>query len=256
MKGAKRMENGAFAAYLQHFGLSRQEALVYQNLLLYGKRTGYEIAKETGISRSNVYGALSVLAEKGAAYVLEESAKKYIPVKLEEFCGNWIRKLKEEEQWMRENLPDIKEVEEGYITIEGDANIRDKLHNLIRNAAERVYISGTGAHIHEFAEDLELLVEKKRKVVIITDEDGAFPGTSVYLTGDKGNQIGVIVDSKYALSGEYGGGNTNTCLYSGQKNFVELFKNALANEIRLIRIGQESLERQKREKREGEQGDE
>ena len=151
MKGAKRMENGAFAAYLQHFGLSRQEALVYQNLLLYGKRTGYEIAKETGISRSNVYGALSVLAEKGAAYVLEESAKKYIPVKLEEFCGNWIRKLKEEEQWMRENLPDIKEAEEGYITIEGDANIRDKLHNLIRNAAERVYISGTGAHIHEFA---------------------------------------------------------------------------------------------------------
>ena len=130
MKGAKRMENGAFAAYLQHFGLSRQEALVYQNLLLYGKRTGYEIAKETGISRSNVYGALSVLAEKGAAYVLEESAKKYIPVKLEEFCGNWIRKLKEEEQWMRENLPDIKEAEEGYITIEGDANIRDKLHNL------------------------------------------------------------------------------------------------------------------------------
>ena len=111
MKGAKRMENGAFAAYLQHFGLSRQEALVYQNLLLYGKRTGYEIAKETGISRSNVYGALSVLAEKGAAYVLEESAKKYIPVKLEEFCGNWIRKLKEEEQWMRENLPDIKEAE-------------------------------------------------------------------------------------------------------------------------------------------------
>ena len=96
--------------------------------------------------------------------------------------------------------------------------------------------------IHEFAEDLELLVEKKRKVVIITDEDAAFPGTSVYLTGDKGNQIGVIVDSKYALSGEYGGGNTNTCLYSGQKNFVELFKNALANEIRLIRIGQESLE--------------
>ena len=75
----------------------------------------------------------------------EESAKKYIPVKLEEFCGNWIRKLKEEEQWMRENLPDIKEAEEGYITIEGDANIRDKLHNLIRNAAERVYISGTGA---------------------------------------------------------------------------------------------------------------
>ena len=80
------MEQERFAAYLQHFGLSRQEALLYQNLLSHGKQTGYEIAKETGISRSNVYSALSVLVEKGAAYVQEENAKKYIPVKLEEFC--------------------------------------------------------------------------------------------------------------------------------------------------------------------------
>ena len=262
------MEQEKFAGYLQHFGLSRQEALVYRNLLLYGKQTGYEIAKETGISRSNVYSALSVLTEKGAAYVLEESAKKYIPVKLEEFCGNWIRKLEEEEQWMRENLPDTREAEEGYITIEGDANIRDKVHNLIKNAAERVYISGTGVYIREFAEDLERLVEKKRKVVIITDEEVAFPGPSVYRTGDKGKQIGVIVDSKYALSGEYGDGNMNTCLYSGQKNFVELFKNALANEIQLIRFEQgissepekSRMDKKRREdkkiEREGEQGDE
>lgn len=241
------MENETFAAYLQHFGLSRQEALVYRNLLVYGKQTGYEIAKETGISRSNVYGTLSILAEKGAAYVLEEGAKKYIPVKLEEFCGNWLRRLEEEERWMRENLPDTREVEEGYITIEGDANIRDKLHNLIKNAAERIYISGTGAYIREFSEDLEQLLKKGRKVVILTDEDVTFPGASVYLTENKGRQIGVIADSRYALSGEYGGENMNTCLYSGQKNFVELFKNALANEIQLIRIGQQSASGTKKE---------
>lgn len=241
------MENETFAAYLQHFGLSRQEALVYRNLLLYGKQTGYEIAKETGISRSNVYGTLSILAEKGAAYVLEEGAKKYIPVKLEEFCGNWLRRLEEEERWMRENLPDTREVEEGYITIEGDANIRDKLHNLIKNAAERIYISGTGAYIREFSEDLEQLLKKGRKVVILTDEDVTFPGASIYLTENKGKQIGVIADSRYALTGEYGGESMNTCLYSGQKNFVELFKNALANEIQLIRIGQQSTSGTKKE---------
>ena len=28
----------------------------------------------------------------------------------------------------------------------------------------------------------------------------------------------------------------NTCLYSGQKNFVELYKTALANEIKLLSI--------------------
>ena len=49
-------------------------------------------------------------------------------------------------------------------------------------------------------------------------------------------QIGIIADSKYVLTGEYGEGSMNTCLYSGQKNFVELYKTALANEIELIKI--------------------
>ena len=48
-------------------------------------------------------------------------------------------------------------------------------------------------------------------------------------------QVGVIADSKYVLTGEYGEGSMNTCLYSGQKNFVELYKTALANEINYYR---------------------
>ena len=78
------MEQNQYVEYLLHFGLTRQEALIYVELLVKGKQTGYEIAKETGISRSNVYSVLAALAEKGAAYVIEESAKRYIPVKVEE----------------------------------------------------------------------------------------------------------------------------------------------------------------------------
>ena len=48
---------------------------------------------------------------------------------------------------------------------------------------------------------------------------------------NRGMQIGVITDSRYVLTGEYGEGSINTCLYSGQKNFVELYKSALSNEI-------------------------
>ena len=58
----------------------------------------------------------------------------------------------------------------------------------------------------------------------------------MYVTDAKENQIGLITDSRYVLSGEYGPGSMNTCLYSGQKNFVKIFKTALANEIELIKI--------------------
>ncbi len=53
---------------------------------------------------------------------------------------------------------------------------------------------------------------------------------------NRGMQIGVITDSRYVLTGEYGEGSINTCLYSGQKNFVELYKSALSNEIKLLAI--------------------
>ena len=65
------MEQNQYVEYLLHFGLTRQEALIYVELLVKGKQTGYEIAKETGISRSNVYSVLAALAE-----VLEKCKKK------------------------------------------------------------------------------------------------------------------------------------------------------------------------------------
>lgn len=224
-----------FLECLQHFGLSRQEALVYQTLLEQGKCTGYEIAKETGISRSNVYSALAALVEKGAAYLVEESAKRYIPVRPEEFCDNVLRRMEAEKEWIIQHLPHAKVEEEGYITIEGMGNVRDKICNLLNAAEERVYFSSSSEHLLQYAKELQRLLKDKKKVVLITDhETDCFPGALIYVSRDKGSQIGIITDSKYVLTGEYGEGSMNTCLYSGQRNFVSLFKTALANEIKLI----------------------
>ena len=230
------MEQNQYVEYLLHFGLTRQEALIYVELLVKGKQTGYEIAKETGISRSNVYSVLAALAEKGAAYVIEESANRYIPVTVEEFCGNCIRRMQEEQEWMERNLPQKKAETEGYITIEGEQNILDKAKNLIAQAGERVYLSCTAGYLDAFRQALEELVKKKRKVVILTDAPYELKDAIFYQTEEKGQQIGLIVDSKSVLSGEYGKGSLNTCLYSGQKNFVTVFKNAMANEIKLIQL--------------------
>ena len=113
------MEDSRASEYLMHFGLSRQEALVYEQLLARGKQTGYEIARNTRISRSNAYTSLAALVEKGAAYLVEESAKKYIPVPPEEFCGNRIRRMEEEQRWHCKKLPREEYEEDGYITVDG-----------------------------------------------------------------------------------------------------------------------------------------
>ena len=61
------MEEAAIIEQLILFGLSRQEAAIYLCLLQNEELTGYEVAKLTGISRSNVYNGLASLVEHGAA---------------------------------------------------------------------------------------------------------------------------------------------------------------------------------------------
>ena len=205
------MDESKAIEYLMHFGMSRQEATVYLRLIEAGKQTGYEIARDTGISRSNVYASLAALVEKGAAYLVEEDANRYIPVHVQEFCGNRIRRMEEERKWLDMNLTGEQKEEEGYVTIDGQEHISDKIHNLLANVEERVYCSCSGVCLEQLKGQLKELTEK-------------------------GNQIGLITDSKYVLSGEYGQESRNTCVYSGQRNFVTLFKTALANEIELIKI--------------------
>ena len=100
----------------------------------------------------------------------------------------------------------------------------------------QVYCSCSGVCLEQLKGQLKELTEKGKKVVLVTDHPFELSGAIIYVTKEKGNQIGLITDSKYVLSGEYGQESRNTCVYSGQRNFVTLFKTALANEIELIKI--------------------
>ena len=101
------MENNVFTEHLTKFGLTRQEACIYECLLSEGKTTGYEVAKKIGISRSNAYASLASMTEKGAAYLVEEgSTRKYVPVPLDEFCRNSIRGLEGSAKWLIQQKPD------------------------------------------------------------------------------------------------------------------------------------------------------
>lgn len=235
------MENTSFVERLMEFDLTRQEASIYQCMLGEGKVTGYEVSKMTGISRSNAYNSLANMTEKGAAYLVEEgTTRKYVPVPLDEFCKNRIRKLEESKRWLSLHVPSEKSHAEGYITIEGSEHILNKMKNLLGKVEERVYVSCTRNYLLLLVGELEALIAEGKKVVIVTDQPATFGNAKVYVAENRGMQIGVIADSRYVLMGEYGEGSMNTCLYSGQKNFVELYKTALANEIKLVSIREET----------------
>ena len=113
------MEESAIIERLMHFGLSRQDAIVYLCLLKSGELSGYEVAKLTSISRSNVYSTLSGLVEHGAAYLIEGSTSKYVAVPIEDFCDDHISKLQTDKDYLKSYGPKQTKSVEGYVTIEG-----------------------------------------------------------------------------------------------------------------------------------------
>ncbi len=234
---------------LMLFGLTRQEAILYLCLYKNGELTGYEASKKTGISRSNAYMGLADLVELGAAYVAGGSANKYSAVPIEEFCDNHIRKLERARDYLKQNMPTPVVTGEGYITIQGASHIEDKVLHMLHGAEKRIYLSAPFKALDDFSEEL-LKLSKIIKVVLIA---GQLPkalerhvGTDIiyyHLNEDeienKKDQIRLIIDSKYVLTGDMRGRSNDTCLYSDQTNFVAVFKEAMHNEMKLIEMRQE-----------------
>ena len=162
------MANVGLTEYLMEFGLTRQEATIYLNLMERGMQTGYEVSKQTGISRSNVYRALAGLVEKGAAYTSEENATKYMGIDVEEFCSNKIRRMEQYKEILAVNMPKEHEETEGYLTVSGDEQIQHKIKNMLLSANKRVYLSMSAKNLKKFIPEISQLIEQKVKVVVLS----------------------------------------------------------------------------------------
>ncbi len=222
---------------LMQFDLTRQEAGIYLALLSKGNMNGYEIAKTTGLSRSNAYTSLASMVEKGCAYVIEGTTVQYTPVSIDEFCGNKIRKLQETMQCLHKSVPAAKkEAAEGYITIKGKSNILLKMRNMVLQARERLYLCASKNILDGLMPEIKTAIEKGIKVVLITDEPAKLDGAILYPLKIERQQIRLIIDSAIVLTGDIDSEEYSTCLYSRKKNLVDLIKDSLKNEIKIIEM--------------------
>lgn len=221
------------------FGLTRQEAAIYRALCNEcAPLTGYEIAKITGISRSNAYAAVAALTEKGAAYVMDGSPMRYSAVTPREFCSNYITKLSEVSEEIQRELPLAASQTDGYITINGRRRIMETVRSMLHSVEERVYISADGDFIGEIRGELQCLIDNNIKVVIITPILQNCPEGAIMYSADCGKgQLRIIADGASVLTGEITSDDVPcSCLFSSKENLVSVLKESLKNQIELIKL--------------------
>ena len=145
-------------------------------------------------------------------------------------------RLEEIKQDILQQLPVLASDAEGYITIKGEQEIINKLRNTVRQAKKRIYVSGNVRMLELLRAELEDALARGLKVVIIGDKAFKLAGAICYGTPKQSEQIRLIADSRTVLTGDLEDAEDSSCLYSCKRNLVDLFKEALKNEIALIKL--------------------
>ena len=144
-------------------------------------------------------------------------------------------------------FPRAIQPEDGYITIVGEQQILDRMHHMLESAEKRVYLAASRERIEAFAPELTALLTRRIKVVLLSDRmPEGLKGAAFYRTEGKEDQVRLITDSLYVLTGELTGSRQDICLYSGQRVFVDTLKEAMRNEIKLIELAGKEKEDKRR----------
>jgi len=220
---------------LMQAGFTRHESMLYMTLCKEGELTGYEASKLTGIPRSNAYLGLAGLSDKGGAYKINGEIARYIAVQPEELVQNLKRKFSEIMKVIQEEIPQLNAMGESFVTINGRQQMLDKMKNLMNQACKRIYISISREQLDEVMEELIQARDKGLKVVVITSEKLDMERVICYCKNKRFESVRLITDSENVLTGQLGGTNP-TCLFSRNSNMVDLIKDSLTNEIKLINI--------------------
>jgi len=218
---------------LMQAGFTKHESMLYVTLCREGELTGYEASKITGIPRSNAYLGLAGLSDKGGAYKIDGETAKYAAVSTTELVQNLRRRFSKVVKVIEEEIPQGNNSKYNFATINGNEQILNKMKNLINQAKQRVYISISREQLDYVIDELKEAKNRGLKVVIITSEDVQLEGMICYRAQKQYGSVRLITDSANVLTGQLNDQNP-TGLHSMNPNLVDLIKDSLTNEIKLI----------------------
>jgi DNA-binding MarR family transcriptional regulator len=132
------------SALLHRLGFTEYEARAYVALVQQHPVNGYELARNSGIRRADIYRVLDQLEERGAVLRVEnEAGAKYTPLAPDELLARLTRSTEETLEQARESLMQLpKPAEYDFIgNVRGYPAVIDHAQSLIESADRKLLVA-------------------------------------------------------------------------------------------------------------------
>jgi sugar-specific transcriptional regulator TrmB len=185
---------------LQSLGFTSYEARIYMALLQSYPATAYEVSKQAGLPRANVYNALETLAKKLAVQPVNENPVKYVPVDPKVMLDRIARKTASRCSELAEKLVETKAVQttEFVWTLTGDDSIHAKMTEMIGKATKHIWVKAAHHLLSPHSVEIKAAAERGVDVLIILFAEPAQaslyefgPTVKVYLHESSGIKVGL-----------------------------------------------------------------
>ena len=232
---------------LQELGFGQYEAQAYITLLKKNPLNGYELARDSGIPRANIYMVLHKLEERGAAVRIDtENGRRYAPVVPEEFIQGLRQRLQTSLEVAEKSLCSLTaQAEPDYVwNTQGYAALLEHARHLIDTANQEILLATNPEEAPALTESLERARTRGVKistlcVVGCLHECNACRGKiyRYHVAPEQDTRyLMVIPDETEVLAGEIGPGETTQAVRTRQKLLVDLAIRHIRNSIVLAAL--------------------
>ena len=241
---------GEIVAELRSFGLTDHEAQAYVALLQESPATAYQVSKESGLPRANVYAAVESLAKKGFAQPVTQNPLRYVPVQPEALFARMLSNMDAQCRRVADKLSLLRrDSGEEYVwTLRGDESIRAKIASMINSAQSHVWIKAHTRILEEHQAALLGAARRGVQVILILFGDRAAldsydlaPPSRAYMHENSGLEVGlannlitVATDFTEALTANTAEGGCGA--YTRNLPVVNLAESLIRHEIYLAEI--------------------
>ncbi len=185
---------------LRSLGFTDYEAQAYIALLRESPVTAYQVGKQTGLPRANVYAALETLSKKGACQPVTENPVRYAPVRPEVLFPRMQTGFEAQCRRAAEILAEIDrpDGEEHVWSLRGTEAIHAKIAGMIASATQHVWIKAHERLLRDHRPALLAAAERGVQVVLIVfgdpsvvDEYPLAPPSRIFMHENNGIEVGL-----------------------------------------------------------------